>query len=279
MRSRLRSRIGALSATASDISLQSVVASAVFDLDATVADSYPGTGTTWANLAAIPADGSAQTAYDFHTGDGADNTTYPVFNGSAGDPGAYWSFDGVNDFFRLKSGTNTNFLGGLHKTAGGDDFWLAFAIRAADATWPSFEAVFATLNSVAAGGSGILVQATSSETIRLLQAYGGAAIAASSVIATPGGDHIVIVSHSHAENKTRFWIDMTTAEEVAHTFQTNTNAANGAATIAAYTNNTANLDSEFRIYSVAMGNEYLDDAKAAAIIAHLEARHGRDYTP
>jgi hypothetical protein len=37
------------------------------------------------------------------------------------------------------------------------------------------------------------------------------------------------------------------------------------------------MNSEQRLYSLAMGNEYLDDTKAAAIIAALEARHGRAY--
>ena len=73
-------------------SLSDVVDSAVFDIDATQSASYGGTGTTWSNLVASPADGAAQSAYDFQLGDGADSSTYPTFTGTVGDAAAYFMF-------------------------------------------------------------------------------------------------------------------------------------------------------------------------------------------
>src|SRR5574343_994393 len=121
---RTRKRIRAMSppAESGDGSLSDVIASAVFDLDATQAASYPGSGTTWSNLVTAPADGSAQTAYDFYRGDGSTSTTYPTFNGTPGSAAAYWSFDG-GDLFDLKSGANTTFLKNAHKSAGGGIGW------------------------------------------------------------------------------------------------------------------------------------------------------------
>jgi hypothetical protein len=48
--------------------LGSLVSSCVFDLDATIAASYSGSGQTWSNLETTPADSEAQTAYDFYLG-------------------------------------------------------------------------------------------------------------------------------------------------------------------------------------------------------------------
>lgn len=80
--------------------LQDEIPSTCFHLDATDADSYPGSGQTWANLIASPADGSGQTDFDvWRGGSSSASTDDPTFNGTAGDSAAYWSFDG-GDFFR-----------------------------------------------------------------------------------------------------------------------------------------------------------------------------------
>lgn len=80
--------------------LDGVLDSVCCDLDATVAASYPGTGQTWANLIAAPADGSAQTAYDFWLGTGSNTTSDPSFIGVAGDIGACFLVDASGEGFR-----------------------------------------------------------------------------------------------------------------------------------------------------------------------------------
>lgn len=252
--------------------LDGVVASTVFDLDATIADSYAGSGTTWANLIAAPADGSAQTDYDFYRGDGATGTTYPAFNGTGGSVAAYWSFDG-GDYFRLKSGANTALLAALHKTTGGADFWLAFTYRPVDAS--TFNHIFSTQTTAA--GVGLRVQINNIEDMSLIQ-RGTANASSPSTNTAAGTDHVAIFSYSHTTGEIACWIDTVTGSFSALAFNTTTGTAN-LAHIGGSNGATNALQSGSRLYSFAMGNEYLDNTKAAAIIAHLEARHGRDYTP
>lgn len=255
--------------------LDGVVTSAVLDLDATIAASYAGTGTTWANLVAAPADGSATTAYDFYTGNGSTATTYPSFNGSAGNAAAYWGFDG-GDYFLLKSGTNTNFINDLHKSAGGD-FWVAITFRIPDLATTS--GLYTTQSGTSS--SGLRAELTNTENINSQQRGDStsATTVALAVGASTGTDHILLMSHSNASNNWRVWLDTVTAANVAQTFVTATTAASAALTIATRLAATGRIDSGARLYSFAMGNEYLDNTKAAAIINHLEIRHGRNYAP
>ena len=260
--------------------LDGVLASAVIDLDATIAASYPGSGTTWANLVTAPADGSAPSAYDFLLGDGVTAATYPVFTGIAGDAASLWRFEGA-DYFRIKSGTNTSFINNLHKTTGGQDFWIAVAFKRDDNTWAS-QYLFSTL-STSDVYTGIDLLVSSSETVVLYQRNNSANITAtipnSAFTATVTAPNLVIMSHSHSTNTTRYWVNSATGANLAHTFLTTTADAARPATIGVNGNLTSNFLSETSMYSFAMGNEYLDDTKAAAIIAHLEARHGRNYAP
>jgi hypothetical protein len=66
-------------------------------------------------------------------------------------------------------------------------------------------------------------------------------------------------------------VDTGTGTEVASTFSTTTSDASVFAKLFFST------QAENRMYSLAMGNEYLDNTKAAAIIAALNTRHGRTY--
>jgi hypothetical protein len=79
-------------------------------LDAGDSASYPGSGQTWA-------DRSGQ-AVDFYRGLGSGSeSTDPTFNGVAGrlSSSEYWSFDGVDDRFRIASGANPAWLETFHK--------------------------------------------------------------------------------------------------------------------------------------------------------------------
>lgn len=97
--------------------LQPLIASAVWDCDATSAASYTS-GQTWANLVAAPADGSAQTAYDFQLGatTGAEGSD-PTFVGTPGSASCKFTLDG-GDYFQIKNG-NTTFIKNLQKKTAG----------------------------------------------------------------------------------------------------------------------------------------------------------------
>lgn len=258
--------------------LSAVLASAVFDLDATKAASYSGSGTTWANLVTAPADGSAQTAYDFLRGDGATSTTYPTFNGSAGSAAAYFGFDG-GDYFNLKSGTNTAFLNALHKTTGGADFWFLIAWKSPSVTG-TIDGFFGNASGTTTANS-LTARQSTTEKIQLSQRSGAGA--ASTVNSTAGMTvdtiNLAIFSHSKSGNNLRVWINSATAEDVAFTMGASSgDPATGFFTLGAITSvGTSPIANDGRVYTFAMGSEYLDNTKAAAIIAALNARHGRTY--
>jgi len=274
--------LGTFDASEGDGSLADVVASAVFDLDATIAASYPGSGQTWANLVAAPADGSAQTAYDFFRGDGSTSTTYPTFTGSAGDSAAYWSFDG-GDYFQLLSGVNTPFIRDLHKTTAAKTFWVAITMLAVDP--PGTRHLFSNAPSGSAH-QGVSLQIAGSGNGRFKFQQGDGLVGTNNLdlgsasFSANNQNHILIFSYDSATNTARHWVDTDTAIETSFTYLTAITDAAGILRIGTVGGGTINpVPSGTRIYSVAMGNEYLDNTKAAAIIAALEARHGRDYTP
>ena len=103
--------------------LDGIESSTIFDLDSRITESYGGTGQTWANLVASPADSSSQTDHDRTLGaDDSSSTDDPSFVGTAGDSAAYFAHDG-GDWF---NGTVlTDFMKDIHKDA--DDFW--FSVR------------------------------------------------------------------------------------------------------------------------------------------------------
>ena len=266
--------------TSSPASLGTVLASTVFDLDATIAASYTS-GQTWSNIETTPADSAGQTDYDMYLGaDVNASTDDPTFTGSAGDPGAYFAFDG-GDFCNLKSGTNTTFLDALHKTTGGSDWWACMTLKTVDFAGAS--TMFSTHG--ATNTAGLRVQFSSAELIQAPQRGDAAGVAGNSSIAvTAASDVIVIISHSHSGNQTRFWCSRSgatgTAEEISQTYSASTSNATNELCIGSLGSGVGNfLESGVRVYSFAMGNEYLDDTKAGLLIAALETRHARDYSP
>ncbi|MCM2343244.1 MAG: hypothetical protein NDJ24_01635 [Alphaproteobacteria bacterium] len=251
--------------------LDAVLASTVFDLDATIAASYPGSGQTWANLTAAPADGSAQAAYDFYRGGtAAAHTDDPTFNGTPGDPAAYWSVDGA-DFWRL-AGAKTAFLNALHKTTDGSNFWLALALR-----WvTSANGLFGTANASSSTGMNLRSNTNGAFTFRQ---YGSAQVAYTSAtgLLVNGEDSLLILSYDHASHTLAHWVDTRTATTTTMNFNTTTADAAGAGEIFTRGDGSFCMSAGARLYGCAMGHEYLDNTKAGLIIDHLNARHGRTY--
>ncbi len=254
------------------VSLDQILPSTVFDLDATIAASYPGTGTTWANLVPAPADGSAQTDYDFELGGFAGLTTYPTFTGTPGDPAAYWAFDG-GDYFSLKSGTNTPFINALNKTTGTQTFWVAVGFFGVLGNGQCLYDTRQTSSNV-----GSLMQHGSTEGLLLGQRGDTLTVSRTSSQTGLTGDLLFIASYNQPTDQVRMWIHGA-GTTYGLTYNATTADASNPMIIGAGTNGiSAFLANGARMYSFAMGNEYLDDTKAAAIIAALEARHNRDYS-
>lgn len=253
--------------------LGTILDSPCFELDATLVNSYAGSGQIWANVIAAPADGAAMTDYNFYRG--ADETataTDPAFNGVAGTSEAYWSFDGDDAFKRAgPEGLSET----LHKT-GASDFTVICAFRFQQNNLE--QRFFTTQNS---GGltAGIAFGVNASERMILRQRGDSAAVTAvlNDVILTSGTDYLCIASHSRATNTTRFWLNDRTKTEIAHSF----NPAAGDA-LAVTIGARPTISAEFaapgtRLYTLGLLNSFIGDPEAALIFDLLNTRHGRIY--
>jgi hypothetical protein len=257
-------------------SISSIISSAVFDLDATRTTSYSGTGQTWNNLIATPADSSSQSTYNFYFGADANaSTDDPTFTGSAGSPSAYMAFDG-GDRFKLASAMTT-FLNNLHKTTGGQDFWIAMALKFIqnDVAQHWFSTGNSTSNS-----HGIWLLVSSAERVALAQGGGGTSVTLQHpTTAVNNTDYLVIASYSTSLGQGRIWMNNPTKTQATLTFNTSTSAPTGYASIGRNNAGTGPVPSGTRVYAVSMGNSYIDDVDASKLFSLYEARHQRDYTP
>jgi len=252
--------------------LDGVLSSTILQLDATVSASYAGSGQTWSNLIAAPADGSAQTSYDFYIGaDSSATSTDPTFNGTAGSSSAYFSFDG-GDYFK-KASANTTFLNNLHKSSGGTDFWIACGLYFPSATSGN---IFTTNASTTT--TGIRMETQANNTLRLRQrgASGSSNADTTTQVYAATTPTLMILSYSTA-GSTRFWVNSRTAENLSISFASGTGDPANPAVIGAGTGGSGLLPSGTRLYGFAMGNEYLDNTKAGLIFDYYNAQHGRTY--
>lgn len=137
-------------------------------LDAGNSASYPGSGTTWANVWPTPADGSAQTDYDTTQGDGSTSSTYPTFTGSVGSTSAYWAFDG-GDYFR-RTAANTTFLNSMSKDSAVFTLMLVYQLGST----ASFQTLYSTGRTTADSGINYGgFNSTNKNSIGVLRAVGG----------------------------------------------------------------------------------------------------------
>lgn len=253
--------------------ISSVIASVVCQLDATLLGSTDGSSQTWANAVASPADGSAQSAYNFNRGaTSSSSTDDPTFDGTAGDPGADFSVDG-GDYFSFV-GASTTFLDSLHKTTGGQDCWFAFALFMNTST--AIQNLFDTTNNF--GGPGIVIRIKTANNIGFVQEGGASVESATTATLTDGTINLIIVSFQHSTNTVKWWINSKTATE-SHTFSpsTTTAGATSVPTLLSNAGGVGKLQSGGKIYGFACGNEFIDDTKATAIVNYYNVLHARTY--
>lgn len=257
--------------------LDSVISSAVCDLDATISASYSGSGTNWANLIASPADGASQPQYDF-------TVTGATFTGSAGDTAAYWLMDGNDYFVHAVADSNTPLFRDMAENGSGNAWWVAMAFRPVTGSNVSYWG-----NGSGTGDVGMSWFANGlGDNIRVDQYSGSGTdtINNESNALSNGTDTVVIISvdMNATTNNVRSWVNTTTALQNGNVWDTNSADTNGIFMIGARSDNTDTANdivaNGTRIYHFSCGNEFLTDAKAADIFAHLETRHSpRDYTP
>ena len=255
--------------------LGAIVASNVFDVDATDALSFDTAVDTarWFNLNSAPADGEAQSAYDFFLGSvEALDGDEPAFTGSVGDADAYFLFDG-SDFFQLENG-NTALMNALHKAGGKGTYMVA--------TYDVGNGLADSYGGVGVGsGDGINFVSDVGSTRNRVQIRQGGTFA--SPIISPVGS----ATNTPMVYTWTFDIDAATVKSAvnkdAYTSVGFTDASGtaidptGVFRIGA-TNTTAKLDVNTRIYAVAFFNEVLSEADRDLVIAEWETRHARTYS-
>lgn len=269
--------VGYLSSSNGVDALDSVLSSVCCDLDATIADSYGGSGQTWANLIASPADGAGQTDYDFFRGvDGSSSTDDPTFTGTAGNDAAYWLHDG-GDFFQIVNG-NTTLLQDAHKTTGALPLTIGWAFRTPGTLTNALAMGTASSGSdhgwkfflLGGGDDGRWYQRDGS--VDAVTSMG------SDPLIVINTDYLLLVSFDYTAGIFKYWLNSTT--ETTETLISNTTTTNaGQVFQLGAVSGVGHIDNDYRTYGFYMFNEILDDTKAALIFSHLETRHNRNYTP
>lgn len=269
---RMRARHLRTYAVTAPALLGDTVSSTVFQVDANIIASVAdgaATSPNWLNADTSPADSSAQTAYDFT------NTGALPFDSMAPKSSRYNPAAG--DYFIL-TGAATAFNKDLHKTTGGQDFWLTCAFNS-DGTWAADNYFITTSPAYTAASDGFMLNGDSSETIQP-RSVGTAAVSQANDALTgfTSGDHLIVMSYSHSNNNWRVAANSNTFSDVAHTFSTSLLDAVGKLTIGAESDGgTANADVDW--YGCAMGNAYISNTELAQITAYYETLHGRNYVP
>lgn len=250
--------------------MSSIVASCLCDIDFRNYDSYAGTGDTLTNLVV-----STGTAYDFVKGDGVTSSKKPTFIGTPGDPAATMRFDG-NDYLTIKNG-NTQILKDLHKTTGGQPFWIVLVGKFVDGA--SSQYFYSTkTNSTTPGLAGYC---NSAEAMRFEQ-RGDSSVLTASGSATLNTTDRCVVAFSHTQNggTVRIWMGSTTKQQITRSFNTGTTDAVEPFKIGCQSNASGEFANLTEIDAFCFGNEYIDDAQITAILAEYATRHGGvDYTP
>ena len=267
--------------------LDSVISSTIFEVDATISDSYSGSGYALNNLTASPADGEDQSDYDFYLGTDGIGGHIPTFTGTPGDSGAYFDYTGANQVVGvlkqfIDSGTSTTFLNSIHKTDQTDlEFWYAMTIY-----WPA---------AVTSGQYRICGNMYSTSEIGFCLNYelGNARITleqASSTVKVDSyasgivqGDawNLFIYSFQKTSGTTgsaKFYLNGNIVTPSLNTFTTTTETPTKAMTLGSAAGGySAELPVGARVVSCAMGNEFLSDSKMGDLEDYLSAAHSRTY--
>lgn len=236
-----------------------------FELDATLEDSYGGSGKTWADV---------ENSNDFYLGEdgAADDGDEPTFTGSAGDSGAYFAMDG-GDWFALQA-SNPAIFRDLHKTTGGTSatFLIAFRTPAS----PGSDGLFST--SGANGTEGFTIRSDGID-FGLFHFDGSTNTNVKFGSLSGDTDYLVAVALDFTNGTYKQAVNAASFSS----FAISPNATTGDAThnlhIASYGSQIVPLDNGHRVYGAYCINGIMTDAQLSESVAIIEARHNRTYVP
>ena len=244
-------------------------ASCVFDLDARVPASYPGTGQVWKNLIALPADGAVQTAYDFNLGNSSGVAANdPAFQVS---PPA-WTLAGAQ-FFTLASGAGgPAFLSNLHREDAGN--LTTFVIQFHYVASAHLQVLLGNSSSSSTNHAGFRLMISTAGVLQFLRNTGDAASTnntkSTGITLVTDTDYVLAFTFNSATLAYKASINGASFSDVgsAVSLGNNTHAAVDTTTLCA--NNaqtTAALEAGSRVKACSMYNAILSDAQLAAVVA------------
>lgn len=240
----------------------------VFQIDAAIPASYPGTGQTWANVRKHPADGLAQTAYDFWLGrDTNANTDDPTFSVNK------FISDG-GDFSELK--TNTAFVNNLFRTNQTNSWWVAAAFKLGSVS--ATQTIYGNTNGSTTPGWRIEVNAT--PVMRFIRADGTQNLTTNlhSMTGKAGTPLLHIFSWNNATRAYKSALNSRTFTLTGTAVTaTQTAANNGKLNFGSANHGTAKVSNGSELYGFAMGIGPLTNTDLAGIVKYYNALHGRAY--
>lgn len=245
-----------------------IVPDTIFQWDANLVASYPGTGQPLYNVITTPYGGDSQAALNWQLGSTSGvSTDDPSYL-----PGKFVSDGGG----ALSLVSSTPFLNSLHRSDSGQVFWAAISFSFGSV--PSSTApVFG--NSSGSGISGWRVEWSSAATMILRRADGtnnasGVNLATSLTALTP---YLAVLVYVPTTGEWKFAINSRTFNASGTSAFPNTVSSTNRfyAFAAANSSNRMPADSEF--YGASMGAGDLTDSQLSDIVDYYNALHGRTY--
>lgn len=253
--------------------LSSVAPNVCFELDATNDESYTGSGTDFSNIEPAPADGSAQTDYDF-------TISGLTFNGTPGDAAAYFSTAG-SGFLEIQAASIAampEFVRDLGKLTGGQSFWFLIFKQIANSAGE--QTIFSTAGPNATD-LGVRAYLNSSETARFYQrGDANSRLTSQTQALSVSTDTFWAMCHNPVGGETITWNGLLTGVVTdSDYYETTTDPSELLRIFARDDSPNTPVVSGGILYTVAMGLGMLTDTDMENIVALIEARHARDYTP
>lgn len=270
-----------ISPASGEDTLQDIIASNVFDIDATQSGSYGGSGQIWANITTTPADGASQTDHDYFVGDsGSSDPADPTFTGSAGDSSAYWALDG-NDGFKLDAASVAAmpaFYQNLHKSTGGQAHSIAFTGRFTPTSG----------GSLALGGTGRL-STTSVGLTYFIPSFGqtdklglgwydgsGGNTLINSAVVADSTDVFIVMTFNPSTGAYKAYVNGDAV--VTGTASAQTSTSNPSEVMEIMQSGFVSIGAGSRLYSCSMFNSVLSDSDVSNLKSFYETRHERVYS-
>lgn len=252
----------------------------VMQLDMGDSGTYSGSGQAVNNIITSPADGAAQSAYNFYRGfTNSSEASDPTFNGVAGakTSSEFFSFDGTNDIMTL-AGANTTFIDSFHRDSA--QFSILMWIRTPTSYGGSDHALLGT-----GEGGGLSVQGfdfgiRNAGNLGFRQNVPGSiTLRNTTATMTNATDYFVAITEDETNGTNGMSLYINSAvEHMSGVWSTpSTNSASSVATIGAWGQTAAStivVGAGFRLYQMYLFNRKLPDGQVQGYYQRYRSRYG-----